>query len=122
MNGQKPNDAVADAPDKGGKYLFEFELHGLTSEEIHISLNGDALYLTGVRTTQSHDGSGLRTERPNGAFVQRLVLPPDSCVNEIQATLQDDVLQVHVPRKAPQDENEKSRAVQFEEPKYEHTA
>jgi len=122
MNGQNPNDAVVDASDKGGEYLFEFELHGLTSEEIHISLNEDALYLTGVRTSQSHDRNGLRTKHPNGAFVQRLVLPPDSCVNEIQATLQDDVLQVHVPRKAPQDENEKSRAVQFEEPKYEHAA
>lgn len=121
MNGQTPNDAAVDAADKGEEYLFEFDLHGLSQEEIHISLNGDALYLTGVRTTLSHGGSGLRTECPSGAFVQRLVLPPDSCVNEIQATLQDGVLQVHVPKKAPEDESEKPFSVHSEEPKYEHT-
>ena len=121
MNGQKTNDAAVDASDKAEEYLFEFNLHGLTQEEIHISLNGDALYLTGVHTTLSHGGSGLWTERPSGAFVQRLVLPPDSCVNEIQATLQDGVLQVHVPRKAPEDESEKTFIVHAEEPKYEHT-
>jgi|SRR5208283_3492360 len=120
MNGQTPNDTAVDAFDKGEEYLFEFDLHGLTQEEIHISRNGDALYLTGVRTTPIQVGNGLRPERPNGAFVQRLVLPPDSCVNEIQATLQDGVLQVHVPRKAPEEENEKPFIVRSEEPKYEH--
>ncbi len=103
MNGQTPNDAAVDVSDQGEEYLYEFDQHGLTEEEIHISRNGYALYLTGVRTTPIQVGNGLRTERPNGAFVQRLVLPPDSCINEIQATLQDGVLQVHVPRKAPDD-------------------
>jgi len=121
MNGQKPNNAALDAFDKGEEYLFEFDLHGLTQEEIHISLNGGALYLTGVRTSLSHGGSGLRTECPSGAFVQRLVLPPDSRVNEIQAKFQDGVLQVHVPRKAPTDESDTPVIVHSGEPKYEHT-
>jgi len=121
MDAQKPNDVTADVSDKGEEYLYEFDLHGLTQEEIHLSLHGDALYLTGVRTILSHGGSGLRTECPSGAFVQRLVLPPDSCVNEVQATLQDGVLQVHVPKKAPEDESEKPFSVHSEEPKYEHT-
>ena len=121
MNGHPPNDTDVDAIDKGEEYLYAFDLHGLTEEEIHISRNGDALYLTGVRTTPIQVGNGLRTERPNGAFVQRLVLPPDSCINEIHATLQDGVLQVHVPRKAPGDESEKPFSAHSEEPKYEHT-
>lgn len=121
MNGQTPNDAAVDATDKGGEYLFEFDLHGLTQEEIHISRNGDALYLTGVRTTPIQVGNGLRTERPNGAFVQRLVLPADACSDEIHAILQDGVLELHVPRKLPPDENGKSNIIPFEEPHYEHT-
>jgi len=121
MNGQTPNVAAVDASDKSREYLFEFDLHGLTHEEIHISRNGDALYLTGVRTTPIQVGNGLRTERLNGAFVQRLVLPPDSCINEIQATLQDGVLQVHVPRNAPEDESERSFSGHSEELKHEHT-
>lgn len=121
MNGQKPNDAAVDAFDKGEEYLFEFDLHGLTQEEIHLSLHAGALYLTGVRTTVSHSGSDLQTGHSNGAFVQRLVLPPDSSIDEIHATIQDGVLQVHVPKKTPQDNNENSRSVPFEEPEYEHT-
>jgi len=81
----------------------------------------DALYLTGGRTTTSHNGNCLWAERPRGAFVQRLALPPDSCVNEIQAIIPDGVLQLHVPRKAPADESEKPFIVHSEEPKYEHT-
>jgi len=119
MNDQKPNDAVLDAFDNGNEYLLEFDLHGLTREEIHISRHGEALFLTGVRTAQSHGENFPGVERPNGAFVQRLVLPPDSCLNEIRATFQDGTLHVHVPKKPAQDGNEKSQTGFLEEPGYE---
>jgi HSP20 family protein len=95
---------AVDVSDTGEEYLFECDLPGLTQEEIHFSQRGDALYVTGVRTTQSHGGSSLRNERPNGAFVRRLVLPPDSCRHEIQATFQDGVLRLRIPREKPQNE------------------
>ncbi|HTY88133.1 MAG TPA: Hsp20/alpha crystallin family protein [Candidatus Acidoferrum sp.] len=118
----KPNDAAVEAYDNGEEYLFEFDLHGLTPEEVHLSLQGDALFLTGVRTAPIHAGNGLWTERPNGAFVRRLVLPHDSCARETQATIQDGVLRVHVPKKPSQDEAEQSCVMQLEESKHEHTA
>ena len=110
MNSQKHNDAAVDVFDHGEVYSFEFALPGLTREEIHINLNGHALYLTGVRTALSDGGNGLRAERPNGAFVRRLDLPPDSCVNEMQATFQDGVLQLRIPKKSPQDNDAASCA------------
>ena len=51
---------AVDVSDTGEEYLFECDLPGLTQEEIHFSQRGDALYVTGVRTTQSRGGSSLR--------------------------------------------------------------
>jgi hypothetical protein len=48
-------------------------------------------------------------------------MPADACGDEIHAILQDGVLELHVPRKLPPDENGKSTIIPFEEPHYEHT-
>lgn len=118
MNSQKTNDAAVGASDIGKEYLIEFDLHGLTREEVHISLNGDALYLTGVRTTLSHSENSPKAERPNGAFVRRLVLPPDPSIYEIHATIQDGVLQVHIPKRRQQEKDEAPCTVRSEESNY----
>jgi HSP20 family molecular chaperone IbpA len=146
MNGRKPNDdrslfpassntvpvckqrvadtdrfPARDVSDTGGEYLVEFDLPGLTQEEIHFSQRGDALYVTGVRTTPNHGESSLRTGHPNGAFVRRLVLPSDSCRNEIQATFQDGVLRLRIPRETPQNKDATSRTVRSEDTESHHT-
>ena len=112
---------AVDVYDAGNEYLFEFDLPGLKREQIQISMERDALLLVGTRMSPQPGGMSLRVERPVGAFVRRLVLPPDSCGDEIYAILQDGVLELHVPRKLPPDENGKSNIIPFEEPHYEHT-
>jgi HSP20 family protein len=112
---------AVDVYDAGDEYLFEFDLPGLKREQIEISLDRDALLLVGTRMSPPPGGMSLRVERPVGAFVRRLVLPSDSRGDEIYAVLQDGVLELHVPRKLPPDENGKSNISPFEEPHYEHT-
>lgn len=112
---------AVDVSDTGEEYLFEFDLPGLKLEDIQISRDDAALYLNGARQTRRCDGSSLRVERPAGTFVRRLVLPADACGDEIHAILQDGVLELHVPRKLPPEENGKSNNLPFEEPHYEHT-
>jgi HSP20 family molecular chaperone IbpA len=63
----------------------------------------------------------LRVERPVGAFVRRLVLPPDSCGDEIYGILQEGVLKLHVPKNTPRKEKGESRTIQSEEPDHEYT-
>ena len=112
---------AADVSDTGEEYLFEFDFAGLKLEDIQISRDDTALYLNGERKTLRHGGKSLRAERPAGTFVRRLVLPADACGDEIHAILQNGVLELHVPRKLPPDENGKSIIIPFEEPHYEHT-
>ena len=112
---------AVDVSDQGGEYLFEFDFPGLKLEDIQISRDDAALYLNGERKTLRHSGKNLRAERPAGIFVRRLVLPADACGDEIHAILQDGVLELHVPRKLPPDENGKSHINLIEEPHYERT-
>ena len=111
----KPSDANVDVFDNGDEYFFEFELHGLPRDEFHVSRHGDALYLTGVRTTPNQTENECQAGRPRGAFVHRLTLPPDSRLNEIRANFHDGTLQVHVPKKT-RDGNEKSAAAELADP------
>jgi HSP20 family protein len=112
---------AVDVSDTGVEYLFEFDFPGLKLQDIQISRDDTALYLNGERKTLRYGGKSLRAERPAGTFVRRLVLPADACGDEIHAILQDGVLELHVPRKLPPDENGKSNIIPFEEPHYEHT-
>ena len=112
---------AVDVSDTGKEYLFEFDLPGLKLEDIQISRDDTALYLNGERKTLRYGGKSLRAERPAGVFVRRLVMPADACGDEIHAILQDGVLELHVPRKLPPDENGKSNTIPFEKPHYEHT-
>lgn len=109
-----------DVDDPGNEYLFEFDLPGLNRAQIQISMDRDALLLVGTQMSPPPGGMSLREKRPVGASVRRLVLPPDSCGDEIYATLQEGVLQLHVPKNTPRTENEESHTIQSEEPDYDH--
>jgi HSP20 family molecular chaperone IbpA len=76
-----------------------------------------------IKNNQCHPGDDTASVRPRGAQFEdrRLVLPADASSDEIHAILQDGVLELHVPRKLPPDENGKSNTIPFEEPHYEHT-
>jgi len=111
---------AVDVSDLGTEYLFEFDLPGLVREEIQISLDGNALFITGVRTTQRYGGKSLRAERPAGAFVRRLVLPADARADEIRATIQNGILELQVPRKTPPNANDQSNIIPFEKAPHEH--
>jgi HSP20 family protein len=107
--------------DAGNEYLFEFDLPGLNRARIQISMDRDALLLVGTRMSPQPGGRSLRDERPVGAFVRRLVLPPYSCGDEIYATIQEGVLQLHIPKGTPYKEKGDSHTIQSEEPDYEYT-
>ncbi len=111
---------AVDVSDAGDEYLFEFDLPGLAREEIQISLDRDALFLVGTRMSSQSGGRSLRIERPVGAFVRRLVLPPDSCSDAVYATLQEGILKLHVPKNTSHKEMEES-PIHPEKPDYEYT-
>ncbi len=91
---------AVDVTGTGQEYLVEVDLPGLKPEQIKLSVDNDALSISGERLPVHHNGSRLRVERPSGAFVRRLPLPPDAC-GEIHATFCNGVLALRVPRTDP---------------------
>jgi hypothetical protein len=55
-------------------------------------------------------------------IVRRLVLPPDSCGDEIHATLQQVVLQLQVLKDTPHKDSKESEHMQSEEADNEHAS
>ena len=97
------------------EYLVEVDLPGLKPEEIKLSVDQDALSISGKRPRLPHDGRRVRVERPSGAFVRRLPLPPDAC-GEIHATFCNGVLELRVPRVHPHKAPKPAQAVAVEAP------
>lgn len=103
-----------DVSEVGEDYLFEVDLPGLTLAEVNMSVQGDLLSISGTRFPRHHDRKTLRGERPSGAFVRRFRLPPDTRRDAMDATFQNGVLELRVPRSRPEDETSKFQAIAFE--------
>lgn len=101
---------AVDVTAAGEEYLVEVDLPGLKPEEVKLTVDTDALSISGQRRPLPHDGRRVRIERPSGAFVRRLPLPPDAC-GEIRATLCNGMLELHVPRAHPHNGAKPAQAV-----------
>jgi HSP20 family molecular chaperone IbpA len=89
------------------------DLPGLKPEEIKLSVDNDALSISGERLPRHPEGRRLRVERPSGAFVRRLPLPQDAC-GEIHATFCNGMVELRVPRTHPHNEARPAQAVALE--------
>lgn len=91
---------AVDVTEAGQEYVFEVDLPGLRPEEIQVRAEADGLFISGQRVPKHPDGNPLRVERPAGASVRQLPLPPDAR-GDIRAIFSDGVLELHVPRARP---------------------
>lgn len=92
---------AVDASEAEDEYRFEVDLPGLDRESIQVSVDGDALSITGERPTLKGGGRCLRAERPAGLFIRRFLLPEDVRRGEIHANLRDGVLELRLPKTRP---------------------
>ena len=92
------------------EYVVEVDLPGLKPEEIQLRVDSDGLSISGQRAPRPLGGKRVRIERPSGAFVRQLPLPPDAH-GEILATFCDGVLELRVPRGGADSELGQAQAV-----------
>jgi HSP20 family protein len=104
---------AVDVTETEQEYVFEVDLPALKPEEIQLRVRNDGLLISGRRVTRYPGGKRLRVERPSGAFVRQLPLPPDAC-GEIHAIFGDGVLELHVPRACPDSEPQQAQALACE--------
>jgi HSP20 family protein len=84
------------------EYVIRCELPGIHKENLDINLTGNVLKITG-RRDEVHEGAGetyLWKEREAGKFVRTLRLPTAVEEGKVEATYQDGILTVKLPKVA----------------------
>lgn len=88
----------ADVVETDDAYLVEVELPGLKREDIDIEVVGNELTITGEFKKRERVGLLRRRTRRVGEFEYRVTLPNDVDPEKIDATLNEGVLTVRVPK------------------------
>jgi HSP20 family protein len=91
-----------DVFEKNGTIVLKAELPGLKKEDVKVEVVGDDLLISGEAKaeTQVKEEEYYRSERTFGSFYRRMPLPTGTKAEQIEATLTDGVLEVHIPKLA----------------------
>jgi HSP20 family protein len=89
-----------DISERKDAYLVTVELPGLKAEDLDITMEDGLLTIQGERqfTQESSEQQFHRVERRYGAFRRSITLPAHVMAEGIQASFEDGVLQVLVPK------------------------
>jgi HSP20 family protein len=91
-----------DVYEKNGKLVVTAELPGLKKEDVTVEIDGEDLVIRGETKaeTEVKEEDYYRIERNTGSFYRRMPLPAGTTPEQIDATLKDGVLEVHIRRPA----------------------
>jgi len=89
--------------EKEDKFVVKAELPGMKEEDIDVSVVGDTLTIKGERKAESEvkEEDYYCCERSYGSFSRSLAVPTNVDAKKIEATFEDGVLEVNLP-KAPE--------------------
>jgi HSP20 family protein len=89
-----------DISERKDAYLVAVELPGLKPEDLDITMEDGLLTIQGERqfTSESSEQQFHRVERRYGAFRRSITLPAHAMAEGIQASFEDGVLQILVPK------------------------
>jgi len=93
---------AVDVFDKKDKFIVKAELPGMKEEDIDVSVVGDTLSIKGEKKTETEvkDEAYYRCERTYGSFYRSIPLPSTVDANKIEASFEDGVLEVVLPKSA----------------------
>ena len=88
--------------EKEDKFVVKAELPGMKEEDVDVSVVGDALSIKGERKAESEvkEEDYYRCERSYGSFFRSIALPSNVDVQKIEASYEDEVLEVSLPKAA----------------------
>ena len=91
---------TSDVIDKENDILVRVELPGVEKEDVHISLSDNVLTIKGERKQENteEDECYYRQERLWGGFERSFYLPAEVDAEKINATYNQGVLEVHLPK------------------------
>jgi HSP20 family protein len=83
-----------------GEYVLRADLPGLTQDDVTIEVRDNVLSIAGERHTETTEQRQryYRLERSSGSFRRSLRLPEGVDADAISASVENGVLEVHVPK------------------------
>ena len=86
--------------EKDDKFVVKTELPGMKEEDVDVSVVGDALIVKGEKKTEAEvkKEDYYRSERIYGSFYRSIPLPATVDANKIEASFEDGVLEITVPK------------------------
>ncbi len=93
----------ADVCELDDEIRIDFELPGITPEDVELTIENGTLSVSGERRATRREGENARyhmAERTSGSFFRSLALPQGIDEDRITADFSDGILHVHVPKDA----------------------
>ena len=93
---------AVDVFEKEDKFVVKAELPGMKEEDVDVSVIGDTLSIKGEKKTETEikDENYYRCERSYGSFYRSIPIPSNVDANKIEASFEDGVLEVALPKSA----------------------
>ena len=90
----------ADIAEYKDRFVLKFDMPGVKTSEIDITLEQGVLTISGERQTESvaGDAERRRLERPQGRFHRRFTLPDTVDAANVRATGRNGILEVTIPK------------------------
>jgi len=93
---------AVDVFEKEDRFVVKAELPGMKEEDIDVSVVGDTLSIKGEKKTETEieEEGYYRCERSYGSFYRSIPLPSTVDADKIEASFEDGVLEVALPKSA----------------------
>ena len=100
-----------DVVDNGEHFVIRADLPGMSEGDVNVELEDNVLTISGERKSEHEQSKGgyYRVERASGSFARSLTLPEGVNAEGIQASFENGVLEVRIPKP----EEQKPRKVQI---------
>lgn len=101
-NGERAWMPAVDVFERDDKFVVKAELPGMKEEDVDVSVIGDTLTIKGEKKTETEvkEEDYYRSERSYGSFYRSIPLPSTVDANKIEASFEDGVLEVTLPKSA----------------------
>ena len=110
-SGSMMNAPRIDLQDSEGELRLHADLPGVQASDLDVRVDGDVLTIRGERKAESerNEQNFHVMERSHGRFQRSIQLPFAPDPDEVQASVREGVLEVRIPKRAPQ---ERSRRIE----------
>jgi HSP20 family protein len=97
-DGGAPFVPLVDIEETEDAWIVEAELPGVKPEDVNVEVRGSELAISGEIKEREREGILRRRTRRTGEFDYHITLPGDADAENIDASLQDGVLSVRIPK------------------------